>query len=135
MINPVVLKREQWITSMSRLVILNLCRNLSAPRDFCENIELISSKHGSRIHKLTLKSIFNIHAFNKNITATYVKLNMFISSMAEVQVYFDLMPIDINHLPSDAYFLSSLILTPKTPISEVKTIAECWQHNKRCHNL
>ena len=67
--------------------------------------------------------------------ATYVKWNMFISSMAEVQVCFDLMPIDLNHLPSDAYFLSFSILTTKTPILEVKTTAECWQDKELCHNL
>ena len=55
--------------------------------------------------------------------------------MAEVQVYFDLTPIDFNHLPSDAYFFSFSILTPKTPILEVKFIAECWQDKELCHNL
>ena len=55
--------------------------------------------------------------------------------MAEVEVYIDLTPIDFNHLPSEAYFLRFLVLTPKTPILDVKTIAECWQDNKLCHNL
>ena len=40
------------------------------------------------------------------ITTTYVKRNKFISSMVEVQLYFDLTPIDFSHLSSDAYFLS-----------------------------
>ena len=42
------------------------------------------------------KHFFNISAFNNNSMAVYVKGNTVVFNKAEVQVYFDLTPIDFN---------------------------------------